>query len=129
VQKEYFFAKGWTYFGDLPVVPICRRYCHYLVIVRSEADEAIHSFLTQQDGLLRFARNDGARSVAHATQSHPLPHHRSIHDVLDLLPVIFPHFAGRRRADHHDEALLGIAEELRAVGAIPGELAGIARHR
>src|SRR5882757_1111172 len=29
------------------------------VIARNSCDEAIHSFFTRRDGLLRFARNDG----------------------------------------------------------------------
>ena len=32
------------------------------VIARSSCDEAIHSFFTRSDGLLRFARNDGPSS-------------------------------------------------------------------
>jgi hypothetical protein len=31
------------------------------VIARSDSDEAIHAFFQLRDGLLRFARNDGAR--------------------------------------------------------------------
>src|SRR5258708_6309945 len=31
----------------------------YHVIARSPCDEAIHTFFTLRDGLLRFARNDG----------------------------------------------------------------------
>src|SRR4051812_7174407 len=59
----------------------------------------------------------------------PSPHHRAIDDVLDLLTVVLSQFAGSRGSDHDDEPLLRIAEELRAVGAIPGELAGIAGNR
>jgi hypothetical protein len=33
---------------------------HEFVIARSVCDEAIHSFFMPHDGLLRFARNDGA---------------------------------------------------------------------
>src|SRR6185369_5165647 len=58
-----------------------------------------------------------------------LPHHGAVDDVLDLLTIVLPKFAGRRRSHDDDKALLRIAEELRAVGAIPGELAGIARNR
>jgi hypothetical protein len=25
-EAEYFYARGWTYFGDLPVVLFCRRH-------------------------------------------------------------------------------------------------------
>jgi hypothetical protein len=34
------------------------------VIARSEGDEAIHSFVTRRDGLLRRARNDGGYTFA-----------------------------------------------------------------
>jgi hypothetical protein len=37
---------------------------YFLVIARSEANEAIHSFFLLLDGLLRFARNDGPNSVS-----------------------------------------------------------------
>src|SRR5438034_9513657 len=57
-----------------------------------------------------------------------LPHHGAVDDVLDLLAIVLPKFARRRRS-HDDKALLRVAEELRAIGAIPGELAGIARNR
>src|SRR5436190_1592507 len=58
-----------------------------------------------------------------------LPHHAAVDDVLDLLAIVLPKFAGRRRSYDDDQALLRVAEELRAIGAIPGELAGIARNR
>jgi hypothetical protein len=48
--------------------------------------------------------------------------HGTIHEVLDLLAVVPPEFAGSRRADHHDKPLLRIAEKLHAVGAVLGEL-------
>src|SRR4051812_3358465 len=56
-------------------------------------------------------------------------HHRAVDDVLDLLAIIFAQVAGGRGSDHDDEALLRVAEERGAVGAVPGELAGIAGHR
>src|SRR6185312_221372 len=58
-----------------------------------------------------------------------LPHHGAVDDVLDLLTIVLPKFAGRRRSHDDDKALLRVAEELRAIGAIPGELAGITRNR
>src|SRR5690242_14010268 len=58
-----------------------------------------------------------------------LLHHRSVDDVLHLLAIVLSKLARCRRSHHNDKALLRVAEELRAVGAIPGELAGIARHR
>src|SRR4051812_4661483 len=33
--------------------------CYFPVICEERSDEAIHSFFTPQDGLLRYARNDG----------------------------------------------------------------------
>src|ERR1700752_3892895 len=57
------------------------------------------------------------------------PHHGAVYDVLNLLAIVFSQLAGRSRADDHDQPLLRVAEELRPVGAIPGELAGIAGHR
>src|SRR6267154_5209520 len=57
------------------------------------------------------------------------PHHGAVDDVLNLLAIILPELTGRRGSDHHDEALLRIAEKLRAVGAVPGELAGVAGDR
>src|SRR5450432_2889314 len=55
--------------------------------------------------------------------------HGSIHDVLHLLAIVLPEITGRCRAHHHDKMLLGIAKELRAIGAVPGEFTGVAGHR
>src|SRR5205085_1746502 len=54
-----------------------------------------------------------------------LSRHRAVDDVLHLLAIILAQLARRGRSHHHDEPLLRIAEELRAVSAIPGEFAGI----
>src|SRR4029079_4047748 len=61
--------------------------------------------------------------------SGQLLHHRAVDDVLHLLSIVFSKFAGRRRSHDDDKTLLRIAEELRAIRAVPGELAGIARNR
>jgi hypothetical protein len=57
------------------------------------------------------------------------PNHSTIHEVLDLLAVVLSEFAGCRRAHHHDKTLLRIAEKLRAIGAIPGELTRVTGDR
>ena len=42
---------------------ICRRADLDLVIARSSCDEAIHPDTKRKNGLLRFARNDGYRTL------------------------------------------------------------------
>jgi hypothetical protein len=55
-------------------------------------------------------------------------HHCAIDDVLDLLTVVFPKLARRRRSHDNHEPLLRVTEELRPIGAIPSELTRVARH-
>src|SRR5437867_13284001 len=74
----------------------------------------------------------GTHRFAHPADSvvcEKLAHHGAVDDVLDLLAIVLPKFARRRRSHDDDKALLRVAEELRAIGAIPGELAGIPRNR
>ena len=73
---------------------------------------------------------------AYITGSRPFSraHRASLHDgaidyALDLLTVVLPQFAGGRRSYNHHKTLLRVTEELRAVRAIPGELARVAGNR
>jgi hypothetical protein len=44
-KAEYFCAKGWTGFGDLPVVPIGRRLLHEVALARKA-----NQFVTRRQG-------------------------------------------------------------------------------
>ena len=55
-------------------------------------------------------------------------HHSAINNILDLLTIVFPKFARRRRSHDNDEPFLRVTEELGPIGAIPGELARVAWH-